>query len=160
MIPYSSWDYDNNEREQVNRDEMSCSDDSNSHYYHRYGERSKKRCQLVNKINLIRDSRDLLQDRYRNNIINLEFFNSNLTEIMNGVFDQIENNLEILSLKGVHLQTISINALSSLKALRTLYLDENQLESIVPGVFNGLEYLENLKISQNSLTGSLKKLNF
>ncbi|XP_026475325.1 uncharacterized protein LOC113379492 [Ctenocephalides felis] len=98
---------------------------------------------------------------YGNYIENLEFVESNLTEITNGVFDRTENyDLQILSLKDVHLKTISRNAFSGLKALETLNLEENQLESIVPGVLNGLDQLQYLTISNNLLAGSLEKQNF
>lgn len=84
-----------------------------------------------------------------NNLIELNLIYTNLKDINFIDTDRLEN-LEILCMTGNEIRILREGAFSKLKKLKSLKLDENnEILELVPGTFEGLEYLETLDISRN-----------
>lgn len=123
----------------------------------------EKTCQFATKNNIMQNFDNILRFPQYNGYVNiLRFKNSDIKELQYGVFDQRENNnhLTELSFTNVNMETMETNALSSLKALEYLYIDQNKISKIRPGVFSGLPNLKLLNMSHNMLSGLLDKRNF
>ncbi|XP_026475326.1 protein artichoke-like [Ctenocephalides felis] len=134
--------------------QLSCSSNT---YYNNYGNRYNHNttCLFATKSNIIRD-RSIFQ-----NVDKLYFEDSNIQEFQRGIVDQyFTNRLKLLNLANVQLENIEVNALSGLKQLQYLYLNDNIMQKLSPGIFAGLDNLQYLNLSQNQISESLDKRNF